>query len=98
MEGGCGLTVIKKLLIFLLTSIVLIYFIFPFVFKSIYISKLNSESQIYESSLGPIEYKIRGNNGPVVLIAHGTPGGHDQTISHTSSYSCLLYTSPSPRD
>ena len=59
MEGGCGLTVIKKLLIFLSTSIVLIYFIFPFVFKSIYISKLNSESQIYESSLGPIEYKIR---------------------------------------
>ena len=94
MEGGCGLTVIKKLLIFLLTSIVLIYFIFPFVFKSIYISKLNSESQIYESSLGPIEYKIRGNNGPVVLIAHGTPGGHDQTISHTSSYRVLTPSRP----
>ena len=85
---------IKKLLIFFLTSITLIYFIFPFVFKSIFISKLNSESEIYESSLGPIEYKIRGNNGPVVLIAHGTPGGHDQTIGHTSSYRVLTPSRP----
>ena len=85
---------IKKLLIFFLTSIALIYFIFPFVFKSIFISKLNSESEIYESSLGPIEYKIRGNNGPVVLIAHGTPGGHDQTIGHTSGYRVLTPSRP----
>ena len=85
---------IKKLLIFFLTSIALIYFIFPFVFKSIFISKLNSDSEIYESSLGPIEYKIRGNNGPVVLIAHGTPGGHDQTIGHTSSYRVLTPSRP----
>ena len=85
---------IKKLLIFFLTSIALIYFIFPFVFKSIYISKLNSDSKIYESSLGPIEYKIRGNNGPVVLIAHGTPGGHDQTIGHTSGYRVLTPSRP----
>ena len=85
---------IKKLLIFFLTSIALIYFIFPFVFKSIYITKLKSESQIYESSLGPIEYKIRGNNGPVVLIAHGTPGGHDQTIGHTSGYRVLTPSRP----
>ena len=85
---------IKKLLIFFLTSIALIYFIFPFVFKSIFISKLNSQSEIYESSLGPIEYKIRGNNGPVVLIAHGTPGGHDQTIGHTSGYRVLTPSRP----
>ena len=85
---------IKKLLIFFLISIALIYFIFPFVFKSIFISKLNSESEIYESSLGPIEYKIRGNNGPVVLIAHGTPGGHDQTIGHTSGYRVLTPSRP----
>ena len=85
---------IKKLLIFFLISIALIYFLFPFVFKSIFISKLNSESEIYESSLGPIEYKIRGNNGPVVLIAHGTPGGHDQTIGHTSSYRVLTPSRP----
>ncbi len=85
---------IKKLLIFFLTSIALIYFLFPFVFKSIFISKLNSESEIYESSLGPIEYKIRGNNGPVVLIAHGTPGGHDQTIGHTSGYRVLTPSRP----
>ena len=85
---------IKKLLIFFLISIALIYFLFPFVFKSIFISKLNSESEIYESSLGPIEYKIRGNNGPVVLIAHGTPGGHDQTIGHTSGYRVLTPSRP----
>ena len=94
MERGCRLSVIKKLIIFVLTSIFLIYFLFPFVFKSIFITKLNSESQIYESSFGPIEYKLRGNKGPVVLILHGTPGGHDQTIVHTSSYRVLTPSRP----
>jgi len=38
---------------------------------------LASNSQLAETSAGTIEYKIRGNKGPVILLLHGTPGGCD---------------------
>jgi pimeloyl-ACP methyl ester carboxylesterase len=33
--------------------------------------------EIAETKLGPVEYVIRGQGRPVLLV-HGTPGGHDQ--------------------
>jgi pimeloyl-ACP methyl ester carboxylesterase len=42
------------------------------------LSKLESNSQLAETSVGTIEYKIYGNKGPVILLMHGTPGGYDQ--------------------
>ncbi len=36
-------------------------------------------SQTIETAYGPVEYAVRGE-GPVVLIAHGGPGGYDQAL------------------
>ncbi len=36
-------------------------------------------SQEIETTCGPIEYAMRGE-GPVVLVAHGGPGGYDQAL------------------
>lgn len=40
--------------------------------------ELRSGSQIAETGLGPIEYVMRGEVGPVILFLHGAPGGYDQ--------------------
>ena len=40
---------------------------------------LDDAGQIAETAVGPIEYGIVGDSGPVILFAHGTPGGFDQT-------------------
>lgn len=42
---------------------------------------LESNSQIAETSAGPIEYRMDGDSGPIVLFLHGTPGGYDQSTS-----------------
>ncbi|MEJ2286831.1 MAG: alpha/beta hydrolase, partial [Desulfobacterales bacterium] len=42
------------------------------------LAELESNSQLAETSVGTIEYKIYGDKGPVILIIHGTPGGYDQ--------------------
>ncbi|MCF8128459.1 MAG: alpha/beta hydrolase [Deltaproteobacteria bacterium] len=40
---------------------------------------LRYPSQTIETAYGPVEYAVRGE-GPVVLIAHGGPGGYDQAL------------------
>ena len=85
---------IKKIIIFILTTVFLIFVVFPIAFKSFYLNNLNNESEIFETSLGPIEYRLRGNEGPVILFIHGTPGGHDQTMSHTDNYRVLTPSRP----
>lgn len=39
--------------------------------------RLEAESSILETALGPVEYRMYGT-GPAVLVAHGSPGGYDQ--------------------
>jgi pimeloyl-ACP methyl ester carboxylesterase len=39
---------------------------------------LEAGSEIAETALGPIEYVLEGDTGPVLLGVHGTPGGYDQ--------------------
>jgi pimeloyl-ACP methyl ester carboxylesterase len=41
------------------------------------LERLEAESSILETALGPVEYRKYGT-GPAVLIAHGSPGGYDQ--------------------
>lgn len=41
------------------------------------LAELESDSQLAETFAGTIKYKIRGDNGPVILLLHGTPGGCD---------------------
>lgn len=40
--------------------------------------ELASGSKIVETDVGPIEYVLKGQSGPVLLFLHGTPGGYDQ--------------------
>jgi len=94
MERGSRINIIKKIFLILLIFIVVIYFVFPFIFKVIFLNNLNNESKIFESSLGPIEYKLRGDKGPVILLTHGTPGGHDQSIEPTNRYKVLTPSRP----
>lgn len=53
-------------------------------FKNERLDMLESNSQIAQTAVGPIEYTLSsengGENGPVMLVLHGTPGGYDQTM------------------
>lgn len=40
---------------------------------------LHVPSAVIETAHGPVEYAVRGQ-GPVVLVAHGGPGGYDQAL------------------
>jgi pimeloyl-ACP methyl ester carboxylesterase len=40
--------------------------------------QLEDGSTVIETSKGPVEYAASGTAGPVVLFAHGRPGGYDQ--------------------
>lgn len=51
------------------------------------LDKLQSNSRISNTAHGPIEYSVKGNaNGPAILIAHGTPGGYDQSAAFASLF------------
>jgi 2-hydroxy-6-oxonona-2,4-dienedioate hydrolase len=65
---------IVGVLIFLSVIVCVLYLID----KNKRLSELESNSQIAETSVGTIEYKIYGDKGPVILLMHGTPGGYDQ--------------------
>ena len=41
------------------------------------IARVQTESTIAKTALGPIEYQSQGE-GPALLIVHGSPGGYDQ--------------------
>ena len=43
------------------------------------------ESLIAETSVGKIQYSLIGDSGPVILFAHGTPGGFNHTPFFTTS-------------
>ena len=47
-----------------------------------------------ETSLGSVEYTLKGNNGPVLLFIHGTPGGYDQTTEATDKFRVLTPSRP----
>jgi len=63
-------------------------------FKNSFTKNLISNSVLFNSNLGPIEYTLKGENGPVLLYIHGTPGGYDQTIVPTESYRVLTPSRP----
>ena len=85
---------IKKIIIPILSILLIVFIVFPFAFKIIFLNNLYKDSEIYNSSLGPIEYRLTGDKGPIILVAHGTPGGHDQTIPSTESYRVLTPSRP----
>ena len=49
------------------------------------------------TSRGNIEFIFKGNNGPVLLYIHGSPGGCDQNIEPTQKYRVLTPSRPGYR-
>ena len=63
-------------------------------FKFSLVNDLNSHSKIAETKLGPIEYKIIGDKGPILMSIHGSPGGHDQNIISSDAFRILILSRP----
>ena len=92
----------------LVVTILLFYF-FPYrfleaiglvpyiIYKQIYISRLLRKSRFFVTSRGNIEFIFKGNNGPVLLYIHGSPGGCDQNIDPTQKYRVLTPSRPGYR-
>ena len=92
----------------LVVTILLFYF-FPYrfleaiglvpyiIYKQIYISRLLRKSRFFVTSRGNIEFTYKGNNGPVLLYIHGSPGGCDQNIEPTEKYRVLTPSRPGYR-
>ena len=70
---------------------------FTFLLLAIVVSfpiNLKANSETVETSLGFVEYTLRGSNGPDLLFIHGTPGGYDQTTEATDKFRVLTPSRP----
>ena len=63
-------------------------------FKFSLVNDLNGHSKIAETKLGPIEYKIIGDKGPILMSIHGSPGGYDQNIISSDAFRILILSRP----
>ena len=86
--------IMKKIIITLIVIFTLLYFVLPFIYKTYHLSQLNNHSQLIDTSVGIIEYRLKGDKGPVVLFVHGSPGGHDQTMIHSENFRVLTPSRP----
>lgn len=92
-----------------LVVIILLFYFFPYrfleavglvpyiIYKQIYISRQLRKSRFFVTSRGNIEFIFKGNNGPVLLYIHGSPGGCDQNIDPTQKYRVLTPSRPGYR-
>ena len=92
-----------------LVVIILLFYFFPYrfleavglvpyiIYKQIYISRQLRKSRFFVTSKGNIEFIFKGNNGPVLLYIHGSPGGCDQNIDPTQKYRVLTPSRPGYR-
>ncbi|TWX45547.1 alpha/beta fold hydrolase [Colwellia hornerae] len=83
-----------KIFITLLLTVIVSFFAYYFYFKYSFLNNLSANSEIVETSLGSVEYTLKGNNGPVLLFIHGTPGGYDQTTDATEKFRVLTPSRP----
>jgi|TARA_B110000196_G_scaffold202001_1_gene173032 pimeloyl-ACP methyl ester carboxylesterase len=81
-------------LLLLVTALIGLFFSYYLYFTNSYIKNLNSNSKVVETSLGPIEYTLKGEGGPVLLFIHGTPGGYDQTTYPANTIRVLTPSRP----
>lgn len=58
------------------------------------LSDLKAESEVVSTSKGEIEYVLKGDEGPVVLFLHGSPGGYDQSFPSWPGYRLLAPSRP----
>jgi hypothetical protein len=81
-------------LLLLVTALIGLFFSYYLYFTNSYIKNLNSNSKVFETSLGSIEYTLKGEGGPVLLFIHGTPGGYDQTTYPANTIRVLAPSRP----
>lgn len=77
--------IIKRSLLGIVGALVLaslVISVLYFIDRNKRFKELEANSQLAETSAGPIEYKIYGDEGPIILNFHGTPGGYDQGTSY----------------
>lgn len=48
--------------------------------KHDHVAELEAGSQMIETAKGPVEYALVGEEGPVLALVHGGPGGYDQGL------------------
>ena len=100
MQSACLLqfseaySLVMKIFISLLLAIFVSFFSYYFYFKYSFLNDLNANSETVETSLGFVEYTLKGTNGPVLLFIHGTPGGYDQTTEATDKFRVLTPSRP----
>ena len=87
-------SLIMKKFTFLLLAILVFFPSYYFYFKYSFLNNLKANSETVETSLGSVEYTLKGNNGPVLLFIHGTPGGYDQTTEATDKFRVLTPSRP----
>ena len=83
-----------KIFISLLLVIIVSFGTYYFYFKFSFLNNLTVNSEIVETSLGTVEYTLKGDDGPVLLFIHGTPGGYDQTTEATDKFRVLTPSRP----
>ena len=77
-----------SLLIFFLT------FSFFYIERYFFVKNLDSNSEIINTLLGPVELSISKGTGPVILHIHGSPGGYDQVFGLDKKYKVLSPSRP----
>ena len=95
--------------LFIIALLVLFFYLYPYVFleviglipyfiyKQIYKLGLVRNANFFITSKGYIEFIMRGDNGPVLLYVHGSPGGCDQNIDPSKDYKVLTPSRPGYR-
>jgi len=83
-----------KIFVYFLLAVFVSFTSYYFYFKYSFLSNLKANSETVETNLGSVEYTLKGNNGPVLLFIHGTPGGYDQTTEATDKFRVLTPSRP----
>ena len=78
----------------IVVSLIALFLSYYRFFKFSLLNKLKGNSKIAETKLGPIEYKMIGDKGPVLMSIHGSPGGHDQNIISSDAFRILILSRP----
>jgi len=78
----------------IVVSLIALFVSYYRLFKFSLVNDLNGHSKIAETKLGPIEYKIIGDKGPILMSIHGSPGGHDQNIISSDAFRILILSRP----
>ena len=84
---------LKYLLLFSLL-ILFLTFSFFYIERYFFVKNLDSNSEIINTLLGPVELSISKGTGPVILHIHGSPGGYDQAFGLDKKYKVLSPSRP----